>query len=294
MKVVKLTESNIPAFKEYFKKYSHEQDESNPPLDDFKITDDEPAFLLIENNEIRGAASLLMYPEYREVRLARFRIFHSINGDFISYNKLLNNILLHTQGLISIYCFIEDKFSNIAVLWEEMGFRSRRYAWILEKDTSSYIKPEFPAGYELKTFRDGIDEDNWCTIINEAFGHSLGHVRMTPSKIEQWKIDPSYINGGMKLLWFNEKPVGTVALVKETHNNEDVIFIESIGILNDYQGKGLGKNILREGIDFAVNYGVKKTMLSVNGENEKAADMYLKEGFKKEALYKCYYYDIKN
>ncbi len=294
MKVVKLTDKNIPAFKEYFKKYSHEQDESNPPLDDFTINENEPAFLLIQNNEIRGAAALMMYPEYREVRLARFRIFHSINGDYISYNKLLNSILLYTHGLTSIYCFIEDKFSNIAVLWEEMGFRSRRFSWILEMELASIVKSDFPKGYELRTFRYGVDEDNWCSMINEAFEHSLGHVRMTPGRIDQWRIDPTYIKGGMKLLWFNDKPIGTVALIKETHNNEEVIFIETISVLNEYQGKGLGKNLLRAGLEFAVNYGVKKAMLSVNGENDKAADMYLKEGFKKEALYKCYYYDIKN
>ena len=258
MKVIKLTEINIPAFKEYFKKYSHEQDESNPPLEDFKITEDEPAFLLIQDGEIRGAASLMIYPEYREVRLARFRIFHSINSDYISYNKLLNSILLHTHGLTGIYCFIEDKYSNIALLWEEMGFESRRYAWILEKDLSSYVKPEFPAGYVLKTFRDGVDEENWCMIINEAFEHSLGHVRMTPERIAGWRFNPSYIPAGMKLLWHNDKPIGTLALNKETHENEEVIFIEAIGVLSKYQGSGLGKNLLRAGIDFAASYGVKK------------------------------------
>ncbi|MEO8514803.1 MAG: GNAT family N-acetyltransferase [Ignavibacteria bacterium] len=294
MKVIKLTEANIPAFKEYFKKYSHEQDESNPPLDDFKITDDEPAFLLIENNEIRGAASLMIYPEYREVRLARFRIFHTINNDFISYNKLLNNILLHTNGLTSIYCFIEDKFSNIAKLWEEMGFQSRRYAWILVMELAPNVKADFPEGYELRTFRDEVDEENWCSVINDAFEHSLGHVRMTPEKLSHMRITTGYIKEGMKILWHSDKPVGTIMLDKETINNEEVIFIDAVSVLNEYQGKGLGKNLLKAGLEFAVNYGVKKAMLSVNGENEKAAEMYLKEGFKKEALYKCYYYDIKN
>jgi mycothiol synthase len=292
LKVVKLTEKNIPAFRDYFKKFAREQDESYPPLADFTVNENEPVYLLVEGNEIRGAAALMGYPEYREVRQARMRIFHSVNKDYISYNKLLNSILLHTEGFNSIYGFIEDNYSNIAMIWEDLGFEARRFAWILERNTVNYTKPQFPEGYELKTFRDGLDEDNWCAIINEAFEHSLGHVRMTPGKIEQWKIDPSYINGGMKLLWHYDKPVGTVALIKETHNNEEVIFIESIGVLNAYQGKGLGKNILRAGIDFAVNYGSKKVMLSVNGENEKAAELYFKEGFKKEALYKCYYYDM--
>lgn len=31
MKIIKLTENLIPDFKEYYAKYSHEQDESFPP-----------------------------------------------------------------------------------------------------------------------------------------------------------------------------------------------------------------------------------------------------------------------
>lgn len=292
MTVEKLTNSKIPQFKEYFGKYSHEQDESNPPLDDFLINDNEPAYLLTKGNEIIGAASLMIYPEYREVKHARFRIFHSKEPLKANYTILLNKILEHTRGLKSVYCFIEDKFSAVWNIWEELGFTARRFAWILERETTTYTMSEFPKGFELKTFRDGIDENNWCAIINEAFEHILGHVRMTPQKIEHWRLDTAYIAGGMKLLWHNDKPVGILAMIKENHNNEDTIFIEAIGILNDYRGKGLGKNLLRAGIEYAANFGSTKVMLSVNAENDNAAELYFREGFTKEALYKCYYYDV--
>ncbi len=294
MKVVKLTEKNIPAFKSYFKQFSHEQDESNPPLDDFSVSENDPVYLLVKGNEIRGAAALMLHPEYREVRQARLRMFHAADGDYLSYLKLLNSILLHTSGLTSIYGFIEDNYSNIAKIWEDLGFESRRFAWILIRDTKEYTPPQFPEGYELRTFRDGIDEENWCNIINDAFGHSLGHVRMTPERIQHWKIDPSYIAGGMKLLWHNDIPVATLSMTKEEHKGEDFIFVEAIGVAGNYQGKGLGKNLLRTGIQHAAESGSPGVMLSVNGENDKAADMYFREGFKKEALYKCYYLDMKN
>lgn len=294
MKVVKLTEKNIPTFKQYFKQYSHEQDESNPPLDDFTTGENDPVYLLVNGSEIRGAAALMLHPEYREVRQARLRMFHAADGDYLSYLKLLNSILLHTSGLTSIYGFIEDNYSNIAKIWEDLGFESRRFAWILTRDTKEFTGPQFPEGYELRTFRDGIDEEHWCSIINDAFGHSLGHVRMTPERLEHWRLDPAYINGGMKLLWHNDTPVATLSMTKGKHKGKDLIFIEAIGVAGDYQGKGLGKNLLRTGIQYAADSGSPGVMLSVNGENDKAADMYFREGFKKVALYKCYYFDIKN
>lgn len=290
--VEKLIEKNIPAFKAYFKKYSHEQDESCPPLDDFSVNEDNPVYLLVEDGKITGAAALMLQPEYREARLARFRMFHTVYGDYISYNKLLNSILLHTSGLTSIYAFIEDNYSNIAKIWEELGFEARRFAWILKRAAGSNNKYEFPESFELRTFRDGIDEENWCVITNDAFEHSLGHVRMTRERLAEWKIDPTYIDGGMKILWHNDKPVGTVALIRETQKDEVVLFIESIGVLTEYQNRGLGRNLLRYGIQYAAENKYSKVMLSVNGENEKAAGIYFKEGFEKEALYKCYYLDV--
>nr|HMQ81236.1 hypothetical protein [Ignavibacteria bacterium] len=227
MKVVKLTENNIPAFKSYFKQFSHEQDESNPPLDDFTVGENDPVYLLVKDNEIRGAAALMLHPEYREVSQARLRMFHAADGDYLSYLKLLNSILLHTSGLTSIYGFIEDNYSNIAKIWEDLGFESRRFAWILIRDTKDYTKPQFPEGYELRTFREGIDEENWCNIINDAFGHSLGHVRMTPERLKHWRLDPAYIDGGMKLLWNDSVPVATLSLTNEEHKGEDLIFIEA-------------------------------------------------------------------
>jgi len=292
LRVDKLTEKNIPAFKHYFKKYSHEQDESCPPLDDFSINEDDPVYLLIEDGKITGAAALMLQPEYREARLARFRIFHTIYGDYISYNKLLNSILLHTSGLTSIYAFIEDNYSNIANIWVDLGFEARRFAWILRRPAGNNTKPEFPPGFELRTFRDGIDEERWCTITNDAFEHSLGHVRMTPERLAHWRIDSTYIDGGMKLLWHNDKPVATLALTREEQDGEEVLYIDAIGVLTEYQGKGLGRNLLRYGIQYAAENNFSKVMLSVNGENEKAAAIYFKEGFEKEALYKCYYLDV--
>jgi mycothiol synthase len=206
---------------------------------------------------------------------------------------LLEQILKHTGGLNSIYCYVEDKHSGVKSVWEKLGFTIWRYSWILSKDTGDITASGFPEGFELRTFRDGVDEDVWCGIINESFANMLGHTTMRPEKIEEWRKEPSYIPGGMKLLWHGEKPVATAAMIKETDNGEESIFIEAVGVLNDYQGRGLGRNILRAGVEFAKDFGVKKAMLSVNAENEKAVQLYLNEGFKKEELYICYRYHIK-
>lgn len=295
MKTIPLTNDRIKDFRNYYRKFSREQDESYPPQEDYTVREDEPVYLLVDDKgRISGAAALMLHKEYLEAGDARFRMFHCKDSNAEGYKILLDRILEHTHGLNSIYCFIEDRYSDTGAVWKQMGFTPRRYSWVLSRGLEGITEPEFPGEYELKSFREGVDENSWCEIINEAFGNSLGHVRMHPEKITDARKDPSYIKSGVKMLWHNDKPVGTVAMIKEEINGEEVIFIEAIALRNAYQGKGLGKNILRSGVKFAKDFGAKHAMLSVNAENEKAAGMYFKEGFKKEEMFTCYHYIVNN
>jgi len=234
-----------------------------------------------------------MTPEYIEAGSARLRMFYCKEQKSEYYKNLLNEILNYTAGLSSIYCYTDDKQNGLCAAWEDTGFKAKRFAWILERDNKEFTGPQFPPDYELKIFRSGIDEDSWCSVINDAFRSSLGHVRMTPERINEWRKEPSWLEDGLNILWHNGKAVGSIGISKDTDDGENAVFIDAVGVVHDLHGKGLGKNLLRYGLKYAVMNGYSKAKLSVNGENDKAAELYFKEGFVKEALYKCYYYDIK-
>ncbi|HJY63964.1 MAG TPA: GNAT family N-acetyltransferase [Ignavibacteria bacterium] len=290
MKIKALGIEDVPAFRDYFKKYSFEQDESFPPTVDYIPRIDEPAILLIDDNaDIAGAAVLMLHKEYKEAKTGRFRMFHCIRKEAELYRVLQNEILKYTKGLNDIYCFVEDFRTDTKDVWEKLGFKIKRYSFALKRDVLNFTPPEFPEGFTLKTFRHGIDEQAWCDIINESFANMQGHVHLYPSKIDEWKNDPSFLAEGMKMLWHGNEPIGTMAVMKENENGEDVAFIEAVGILNSYQGRGLGKNLIRAGLEFSMDSGFNNVMLSVNAENERAADLYVREGFKKEALIICYH-----
>lgn len=290
MKTVPLTNELVPKFREYFLTYANEQDESFPPQENYTVRHDEPVYLLIDEvNNIIGAVALILHKQYVDVKKARFRIFHCIKQDMNHYRLLLDEILRHTHELHSVYCYITEKHTQVYDIWEKLGFTIWRYSWILKRTTDDVKPVSFPDGFEIRTMRDGVDDQAWCDIINEAFADMLGHTEMLPEKIHEWRTEPGYLSNGMKLLWHENKPIGTLALIKETENGEEMIFIESIAVLNEYQGKGLGRNILRYGVQFAKDFGTKHVMLSVNAENEKAAELYLNEGFEKNELYICYH-----
>jgi mycothiol synthase len=290
MKAVKVDVNNAADFIAYCRKYAYEQDESNIPEDDYLPRDDEPAYLLIDTDgDIVGAAAIMLHREYAEAKKARFRIFHCIDKYYENYKALLDEILNQSGSVDFIYCFITEENHEIRSIWEKLGFSIWRYSWVLERGVNNSAPFEVPEGYSIKAMTGAKDERVWCDIVNEAFANMLGHTHLSPEKITQWMKQDSFIAGGMKMLWHNDKPIGTIALIKETVNNESVIFIEGLAVLNSYQGRGFGRNLLRYGIDFAKNYGVNKVMLSVNAENESAAKLYFDEGFKKHESYICYH-----
>jgi ribosomal protein S18 acetylase RimI-like enzyme len=59
-----------------------------------------------------------------------------------------------------------------------------------------------------------------------------------------------------------------------------------VGILKEFWGYGIGKNLLRESIRWADSNGVRKISLSVLETNEKAINLYKENGFEIEGILK--------
>lgn len=66
--------------------------------------------------------------------------------------------------------------------------------------------------------------------------------------------------------------------------------IGPLAIIPEYQGQGLGRLLLRASLQFAKEKGYHKTILSVNGENERAQALYVNEGFRQVEGVACYEY----
>lgn len=289
MKAVELAREHINEFIEYCKVYGPEQDESFLPDENFMPGENDPAFALLEHGRITGAASLILHPEFREAKKGRFGIFHCLNKTTEHYNILLDAISKKVKGIDNIYCFISENRTEVREIWESIGFSIERYSWVLDRELDDFKQPAFPEGFSMNLMREGIDEQHWCDLINICFATMAGHTHMTIDKLRSFKTYKGYINDDMFMLWDKSKPVGTMQLEKETDDGINTLFIEAVTVLPEYRGRGLGKNLIRSALEFALCKGYEKAMLSVNAENENAANLYLDEGFKKKELYICYH-----
>lgn len=88
----------------------------------------------------------------------------------------------------------------------------------------------------------------------------------------------------------NSVTVGMCKLIRQKHRNEHLLYIGGVAIHPDFTGKGFGKKMMLEIIDFCTKTGVLRIELSVAAHNERAIQMYENVGFTKEGVMKNYTY----
>jgi mycothiol synthase len=292
MNISKLEEERIEQFINYCRIYGYEHDDSYIGEDDLNTRDfvpDEgnPTYIVTdEASRIVGAASL-MINEFQNYNKCRIRILHCISGEKEVYLKMINSLLSHVT-VENLYLFLPENKYNLRGILEECDFKIQRYSYVLVNKDSEYKKPVFPEGFYLQPYRINTDDDIWCRIINICFAKLAGHMEMKADLLYKYLISENYLEGGLMILWNIDEPVGLLHVAKQNEGSKIMASIEQIAILPEYQGKGIGRNLLRAGICFGKKEGLTETSLSVNGENSKAANLYISEGFLKKVALVCY------
>lgn len=297
MRVEALRNERIADFVEYCKKHRRELDDSylyDEDLSEFKPDNDNPTYIALdEQGNIIAAASLLSNDYMKKGKKARFRIFHSELEDMELMNELLQAVLKQTEGLDNIFLFVQLSNKKLMREMESLDFGIERYAFFLVRKDLPVPELNLPQDYEIKPFIPGKDEETWCKVRNASFATLKGsETPVSPDMIAKMVSEEDYIDSGMMILYHKGNPVGVVRGAKDELEGEPVMNIGPLAIIPEYQGKGLGRCLLRAAMGFAKDKGYKKTVLSVNAENERAKALYIQEGFEEADAVVCYKYDL--
>lgn len=297
MKVEALRYKNIEDFVKYCKKHKIEVDDSflyDEDLKDFKPDDENPTYIVVDQQgEIKATASLIIDDYNRRGKKGRFRIFHSEVNDIECYDMLLQAILKHTAGLDKVIIFVPLVNVELAMYMEGLNFNVERYSFLLVREDLKVPEYNFPEDYEVRPFRSGQDEEVWCEVRNAAFAKLQGNeTPITPDWVSNLISAEDYIEGGLMILYHKGKAVGVVRGTKDEYENLPIMNIGPLAIIPEYQGKGLGRILLRASLLFAKENGYDRTVLCVNAENERAKALYIQEGFKQVEAVACYKYDL--
>ncbi|MDD5745293.1 MAG: GNAT family N-acetyltransferase [Mesotoga sp.] len=282
--IERVTEGNMKDFLSYCQKYGGEHDDSYLPGDDFAIDEDHPSYLLYdEDRRVCGASSLMLEERYRRARKGRFMIFHSTQSGLDGYRGLLEAILAEaTEAVRSVYLFVPPG-PEIQRVLERLGFEIERYSFVMQRKMTDFEIP-VQEGISFVAFNEREHRELYCRIVNSAFKKIAGHIDIRPewvsAMIEKYNIPAE----GIQLLYFEGTPAG---LFFSEITEDGMLEIGPIAVLPEYQGRGLGRTLLRRAVQLSQRLGLD-SVLSVNAENEKALSLYLKEGFTKVDTRICY------
>jgi mycothiol synthase len=154
--------------------------------------------------------------------------------------------------------------------------------------------PPAPAGYRLRTFRPGADDDAWLRVNARAFATHPEQGRMTLDDLRARQAEE----------WFD--PEGFFLLVPEGAAEADPVAFQwtkvepgrpdgardgeiyVLGVDPDHQGKGLGRLMTDVGLAHLARTGAARAVLYVEGDNAPALATYERSGFTRAAVHVQY------
>ncbi|WP_369370687.1 mycothiol synthase [Promicromonospora sp. Populi] len=164
--------------------------------------------------------------------------------------------------------------------------------------------PEAPAGYRLRTFRPGADDDAWLRVNARAFATHPEQGRMTLDDLRARQGEPWFDPEGFFLLVPDAGPDAGPETAPE-NNPDPAAFqwtktepgqpddardgeIYALGVDPDHQGKGLGRLMTDVGLAHLTRTGAARAVLYVEGDNAPALATYERAGFTRAAVHVQY------
>lgn len=86
----------------------------------------------------------------------------------------------------------------------------------------------------------------------------------------------------------NEQSIGMLKLIPLKHRTSHIVYLGGVAIHPESGGKGYGKKMMLEIIEFARSAGFRRIELSTATTNEKAIHLYGQAGFEKEGVMRQY------
>ncbi|WHT49538.1 hypothetical protein QNH10_08530 [Sporosarcina thermotolerans] len=93
-----------------------------------------------------------------------------------------------------------------------MQFTIERYAYFLTREAIDIAQPNLPKDYSFKTFEFNKDEVDYLYVRNTGFATLKGsETPLTVEDVKNMENKEDYLEGGISLLYHQEKPVGSYA-----------------------------------------------------------------------------------
>ena len=164
---------------------------------------------------------------------------------------------------------------------ERAGLRHVRTYWTMLNPNPEQAFPKLPEGVTIRVASFESEREIWHKLLMDSFADHYG---FKPQSFAQWDAKQRKMSlqdpAGVFFLEENSEPVGL--LVCTDHKAEsNGGFIDKLGVIPGFRGKGYGELLLRWGCAYSVSKGYGEVSLGVDsGNSSGAVDLYRKVGFR--------------
>ncbi|MDP5227916.1 MULTISPECIES: mycothiol synthase [Arthrobacter] len=170
-------------------------------------------------------------------------------------------------------------------LARHFGLSKARELWRMRLSTPAAATADddaLPAGYTIRTFVPGQDEEAWLAANAEVFASHPEQGALTLNDLQERLAEPWFDPAGFFLAVDAEDRIAGFHWTKmhpalPGHAAHGEVYV--VGVLPHAQGKGLGKVLTRHGVKHLLSRGASTVVLYTEADNAPAVRLYEGLGF---------------
>ncbi len=158
--------------------------------------------------------------------------------------------------------------------------------WQLRLDPAApAVTPSFGDAFAVRSFERGLDEPAFVALVNEIFLDHPSPLTLDLEKVRRIHARPAFDPTSILLVAPATDRSRMVAFCRVgRYEDDDGVMageVKLLGVRREARGRGLGRELVRWGIDDLRRRGVGRIVLAVEGENPGALAIYEAEGFRR-------------
>lgn len=162
---------------------------------------------------------------------------------------------------------------------EANGFRMHKDGIRMEWSKCDIPTPEVPAGYEIRTYRNG-DEEDWAECINRAYSTTPNPADFMAEKIaKDWVKTPYFMPDGCFFALHEGKIVGAFMAWRQVDVGPRRGRLHWLGIDPAHRRLGLAKVLTVRAMEYLLSHGLDSIYLDTAYAFKPAMEMYSSFGF---------------
>jgi mycothiol synthase len=156
-----------------------------------------------------------------------------------------------------------------AAMLQARGLELVRHFWDMQIELADSVDPgPAPDGIEITGIEPSGDLPAIHAVLDEAFADHWGH---QPEPFDRWAEEQTSFPSYDPALWLLATAAGQPVGALIGHMGDDRGWVDDLGVLAPYRGRGVGAALLRRSFDTFADRGARHVTLDVDAENATGA-----------------------